>query len=304
MGHGQALRAAREAQGISLQRMAELTHYSKATIGHIETGRRTASAAHVAAYEEALGTRIDLLGRGADAADVDLLRQAADLVTSIGLRHGGMHSVVLAEAQWDWARGLLGRKMPESVRGAMAAQAARVADRLAWSFADTGRGDKAVRTYKTALDLADSDPTTRAVVAVDLANHWTSTGAYKQSLELLDSLDRLPPVLEFSANAAKARSYALLGDWGQTIRHVGIADEAHASVEPETLPDTHRPYLSGRAAHPHRDAGKAFHALALAGHAKAVPMAVERLEEAIRLFGPDRARAVGKCEERLVSLVG
>lgn len=86
--------------------------------------------------------------------------------------------------------------------------------------------------------------------------------------------------------------------------HIDQADAVHAGVEPESLPDTHRPYLSGRAAHPHRDAGKALHALALSGHRRAVPLAVERLEQAVSLFGPDRARAVAKCQERLRVLVG
>lgn len=304
MEPGKALRTAREAHGVSLARMAELTHYSKATIGHIETGRRSVSAAHVAAYESALGIRIDLSGGTVDQADVELVRQAADLVTSVGLRHGGIQSADLAAAQWNWARGLLDQGMADTVRTGLSAQAARVADRLAWSLGDSGRADRAERLYGTALKLADSDPTTRGVVAVDLANHYASVGTPGKSLDLLDSLTGLPAVLSFSANASKARVYALMGDWEQTIRHIGLADEAHADVEPETLPDTHRPYLSGRAAHPHRDAGKALHALALSGHSKAVPLAVDRLEQAVSLFGPDRARAVAKCQERLSALVG
>lgn len=304
MSTGAHLRTAREAAGLSLNRLADLTHYSKPLLSLLETGRRTVSAAHVAAYESVLGVRIDPSESSAGTADVELLRQAADLVTAVGLRHGGVQAAEMASAQWKWAEGLLGQGMPDTIRASLSAQAARVADRLAWSLADTGRQDRASKVYATALGLADTDPTTRAVVVVDLANHYTTLGTPGKSLELLDSLSGLPDVLSFSANASKARAYAVLGDWEQTIRHIGVADEAHARVEPESLPDTHRPYLSGRAAHPHRDAGKALHALALTGHRRAVPLAVNRLEQAVGLFGPDRARAVAKCQERLSALVG
>lgn len=304
MEPGKALRAAREAQGVSLARMAELAHYSKATIGHLETGRRTVATHHVSAYESALQVRIDLTGPSVDRADVDLLRQAADLVTAVGLRHGGVQAVEMAAGQWKWAEGLLSRRMADAVRAALSAQAARIADRLAWSLADTGRQDRATEVYGTALELAGAERTTRALVAVDLANHFTSLGAAGSSLELLASLRDLPDVLVFSANAAKARAHAVLGDYERTVRHIGLADDAHARVEPETLPDTHRPYLTGRAAHPHRDAGKALHALVLAGHRRAVPMAVDRLERAMGLFGPDRARAATKCAERVSALAG
>lgn len=300
---GKALRVAREAAGVSLSRMAELTHYSKATLGHIETGRRSVSADYVAAYEEALGVRINLHSR-IDFADVELLRRAADLITSVGLRHGGVQSAGMAAAQWKWAEGLLNQTMSDNVRVALSAQAARVADRLAWSIGDVGRTARAGKLYKTALELAEADLITRGVVAIDLAAYYANIGEPQKSLELLDSLKKLPAVLLFSANSSKAYAYALMGDWNQTIRHIGLADEAHADVDPETVPDTHRPYLSGHAAHPHRDAGKALHALALAGHSKAVPMAVDRLEHAMTLFGPDRARAVGRCQQRLAALAG
>jgi transcriptional regulator with XRE-family HTH domain len=53
-----ALRAAREAAGFSLSRMAQLTHYSKPYLSLIETGKRRPLPEVVAAYEQALGVPI------------------------------------------------------------------------------------------------------------------------------------------------------------------------------------------------------------------------------------------------------
>ena len=55
---GSALRAAREAAGLSLSAMAARTHYSKAQLGHLETGRRAVAFEHVTAYSRALGVPV------------------------------------------------------------------------------------------------------------------------------------------------------------------------------------------------------------------------------------------------------
>jgi transcriptional regulator with XRE-family HTH domain len=61
MDLGSALRAAREAAGLSLSAMATRTHYSKALLGHLETGRRAVTPGHVTAYSRALGVPVDSL---------------------------------------------------------------------------------------------------------------------------------------------------------------------------------------------------------------------------------------------------
>jgi transcriptional regulator with XRE-family HTH domain len=64
---GQKLRAAREAAGVSLAALAKRTHYSKALLGHLETGKRTVTPEHVTAYARALGVAVDrLYGSPAD----------------------------------------------------------------------------------------------------------------------------------------------------------------------------------------------------------------------------------------------
>jgi transcriptional regulator with XRE-family HTH domain len=64
---GKNLRAAREAAGVSLAALSRRTHYSKALLGHLETGKRTVTAEHLTAYARALGVSVDgLYGPPAD----------------------------------------------------------------------------------------------------------------------------------------------------------------------------------------------------------------------------------------------
>jgi transcriptional regulator with XRE-family HTH domain len=64
---GKNLRAARNAAGVSLAALAKRTHYSKALLGHLETGERVVKPEHVIAYARALGVAVDALyGRTAD----------------------------------------------------------------------------------------------------------------------------------------------------------------------------------------------------------------------------------------------
>jgi transcriptional regulator with XRE-family HTH domain len=58
---GERLRAAREAAGISLSRMAAKTHYSKTYIWQLENGERTVKPEHVTAYSRALNVAVDAL---------------------------------------------------------------------------------------------------------------------------------------------------------------------------------------------------------------------------------------------------
>ncbi len=57
---GAELRAARETAGLSLSRMARRTHFTKAHLSMVETGKRSAVPDVVAAYEQALGTPLIL----------------------------------------------------------------------------------------------------------------------------------------------------------------------------------------------------------------------------------------------------
>lgn len=58
---GGKLRAAREAAGMSLAALARRTHYSKALLGHLETGKRGVTPEHVTAYARALDVSVEAL---------------------------------------------------------------------------------------------------------------------------------------------------------------------------------------------------------------------------------------------------
>ncbi len=63
---GAKLRAAREAAGVSLAAVAARTHYSKALLGHLETGKRAIKPEHMTAYSRALGVSIEHLYGSSD----------------------------------------------------------------------------------------------------------------------------------------------------------------------------------------------------------------------------------------------
>ena len=66
-GLGQNLRSAREAAGVSLAALARRTHYSKALLGHLETGERAVKPEHVTAYAQALDVPVSRLYTGAES---------------------------------------------------------------------------------------------------------------------------------------------------------------------------------------------------------------------------------------------
>ncbi|WP_238412464.1 helix-turn-helix domain-containing protein [Saccharothrix deserti] len=88
-----ALRAAREAAGFSLSRMAQLTHYSKPYLSLIETGKRRPLPEVVAAYEQALGVPI-----GGDAVRRAHEWLVSDSPTAVQRRSGRRVGESLADA--------------------------------------------------------------------------------------------------------------------------------------------------------------------------------------------------------------
>jgi len=95
---GAALRAAREAAGVSLAVMAARTHYSKPLLGLLETGKRTIKPEHVQAYGRALNVPTEILQGPPD----DPLRVAhewlvSDSPTVVQLRAGRRVGAMLAD---------------------------------------------------------------------------------------------------------------------------------------------------------------------------------------------------------------
>jgi transcriptional regulator with XRE-family HTH domain len=99
---GAALRAAREAAGVSLAAMATRTHYSKPLLGLLETGKRTIKPEHVEAYGRALNIPIEILRGPPD----DPLRVAhkwlvGDSPSAVQLRAGRRVGGILADELED-----------------------------------------------------------------------------------------------------------------------------------------------------------------------------------------------------------
>lgn len=95
---GAALRAARDAAGVSLAVMAARTHYSKSLLGLLETGKRTVKPEHVEAYGRALNVPIEILQGPPD----DPLRVAhewlvSDSPTVVQLRAGRRVGAMLVD---------------------------------------------------------------------------------------------------------------------------------------------------------------------------------------------------------------
>jgi hypothetical protein len=282
--------------------MSRRTNYSKPYLSQLETGRRTVGAEHIRAYEQALNVSLSRERHSVGVTDVELLSQTADVITALGLRHGGMAVADMARSHWSMAESLMAQQMSDSVRAGLSWQAARLANRLGWALSESGRQTQATTAYGTALGLSAHDHGLHTAVSIDLAKHEATTGHPQEALALLESLSPNEPVHSFTANGIASLASAKLGDWQGTVRFVGLADEAWSRVELDNLPEINRPYVSGHEAHAHRDAGRAFHVLALRGEKRAVPLAAQRLELALSMFGPDRANAVSQCRKRLASL--
>lgn len=322
---GPILRTAREAVGWSLSRMASATGFSKPYLSKLETGDREVKPWHLEAYDKALGgdsvRRRALLLSGTGMAsrafwseldlptvplvrigaeDLVALSDSVDVLTSLGLRYGGRVAVAAARGQLRYAVSLLDLDMADGVRQKLLATVGRLADRTAWSMADTGQLSQADRVYDFALTVTP-DSVQRWLTLINMANLRLRQNQPKRALALLDRADPEIPVLGFLTHSSRAHAFARLGQSGRTLRHVEMADSAHARVDLEDLPGSIRPYESGHNAHAHSAAGRALHVLAT-GNRTAIRLAAERLEAAIRCFGPDRAHAAASCQRRLETL--
>ncbi|MEU6562861.1 helix-turn-helix domain-containing protein [Nocardia nova] len=93
---GEQLRAAREAAGLSLAAMAARTHYSKALLGMLETGRRAVKGEHVRAYAEVLGVGSALFVESSDGE-----RAAAEWLCRVAASDLGGDTLERLEAAVD-----------------------------------------------------------------------------------------------------------------------------------------------------------------------------------------------------------
>lgn len=180
---GSNLRAAREAAGVSLSAMAARTHYSKALLGHLETGNRAVKPEHVTAYSRALNVSVDTLYGAPD----DPLRVAHEwLVTDtpaevhseagrrvgnslaselerrvIELRHlddviGGGDLVPLVRTELSNAQKIVnGASYSEQIGRRLLTVVGELAQLAGWVASDAGQYVEAQRVYLSGVSAAN-----------------------------------------------------------------------------------------------------------------------------------------------------
>lgn len=179
---GVSLRAARVAAGVSLSVMARRTHYSKALLGLLETGKRTVSPEHVTAYSRALGVPVDALYGSPDdplrlahewlVADTPVATYSAagrrvgeNLVSDlesrvIELRHlddvvGGGDLWPLVHRELAEVRSVVkAMSYPATIGGRLLTIVAELAQLAGWVASDAGHYAQARQTYLSGVSAA------------------------------------------------------------------------------------------------------------------------------------------------------
>lgn len=245
--HGASLRQARVAAGVSLGKMARLTHFTRGHLSNVEKGCRTASPALIVAYERVLGedvNRRELL-TGIAASVI------APAVVSDLLEHGFAAALgpQLSVDEWlDRVDGY-GRDYmsigADELRDRLAADLIVLQQQLSsstlWAaaartltvYGKTIKGARdASRWYRRAAELADRSgdtPTrvwTRGRSALALAYEGAGLGTAKQLAEDALTIDDGRTLGAVNAHMALAHVYAQRGSAGESNRHLDAARRA------------------------------------------------------------------------------
>lgn len=313
-----ALRAAREAAGVSLAVMAQRTHYSKSFFGMVETGHRTATPELVAVYERALDARglgeevnrrellaaaaavlagantpeplarlLDGLTSGeapgmVGRSEVEAVRHATSVYTTMDLRYGGGVAADISSGALRWAVGLLDAPMRDDTRIALSAAVGALADRTAWTHFDSGRTYSARRLSTLALRTADAgtDPDLRAHVVLNMAAQIGDNQPGEAAGMVEPVLDsRICGLERANLHGVLGRHLANGGDRRRAIKHIAKA-ETLARRGGET------PAWAGFLTAEHLDSIIAQALAAVGEHQEAI----RRFENLLPRMGPDRLR--------------
>jgi transcriptional regulator with XRE-family HTH domain len=261
---GQVLRAARESAGLSLAALAGRVHYSKSTLGMVETGQRTATPALIAAYERTLGVqglgedmnRRELLAAAAAVlagshtpdplvrlldslatvdqpgqvgrSEVEAVQQATAVYTTMDLRFGGAVAADLSTGALRWAVSLLDAPMRQDTHVALCAAVGALADRAAWTHFDAGRTYSARQLSTLALRTADegADHDLRAHALLNIAAQ-IGDALPSEAVGLVDAAlsDRRVCSLErANLHAGLAGHLAKSGERERALQHIREAE--------------------------------------------------------------------------------
>ncbi|RZS36808.1 helix-turn-helix protein [Herbihabitans rhizosphaerae] len=266
----ESLRAARVAADVSLAALARRTHFSKAALGHIETGRRAVRPEHVVAYAQALGVPVAALY----GPPTDPLRRAHEWLVSSPVteharagRYVGDSLVATLERRVVELRRLDdelgGRDLYPLVRNELSdaealAREASYADatgrrllavvgqlsQLAgWVASDAGRHTEAEHVYLSGVHAADAagDRTLGAQLLSTLSYQLANVGDPRDAALLAQTAvagaEDAPPIARALLLERVAWASARAGERGAAARALDAVDDAYADRGGDAEPD-------------------------------------------------------------------
>ncbi|MFV2019842.1 helix-turn-helix domain-containing protein [Micromonospora sp. LOL_023] len=241
---GEKLRAARESAGISLARMAALSHFSKGHLSNVEAGRRTATADVMIAYEQVLGDQMQRRGLIAGlAAGVVAPAAVSELI------HRGFTAALddpAAEEQWRERADNLGRdymsvgagELQERLASDLVVLQQQLGTPTMWGLAarflsvygkTTGEAREAIRWYRMAAVAADrsGDTTVRVWVrgraALALGYEGAALAVAQDLADQALTLTERPSLGRLNALMAKAQMAGVRGERAAALAHLDTA---------------------------------------------------------------------------------
>lgn len=322
---GAMLKAARQSQGVSLARMAQLVPYVKPYLSQLENGKRTVSPEHVQAYERALGMtglvedmdrRTLLSAMTATAAsapmsrlldglmapeesgrigrtEVAAVRESANFHSAMDLQYGGKVAARVAGESLKWSVSLLDRSMDTETRRDLSSAVASLSDRLAWSYHDAGWRFQTRRMAELSIQASSegNDPTLAAHIRLNVSSFMEETPADAAAvLTGVAETRSVHPLERANCAGVRARHLANTGDTRQARDLLGRAEDLVPNEWPDGIPGW-AGFLSE--AHIMRVLGRSYYAIG------DLDKAADRFHRAAAGFGPDRGRGRAQIMTRL-----
>ncbi|HEX4101564.1 MAG TPA: helix-turn-helix transcriptional regulator [Pseudonocardiaceae bacterium] len=266
---GAALRAAREAAGVSLAAMAARTHYSKPLLGLLETGKRTIKPAHVDAYSRALNVPAEILRGPPD----DPLRVAHEWLVSdspalvqlragrrvgamlvddlesrvIELRHlddvigGGDLFPVVSKELSEVQRTVRSASYTDKIARRLLTVTGELAQLAGWVASDAGRYAVAQRIYLDgvfAAQGADDRPLTAQLLSslsYQIANVGMPGDAVLLARSAVKGAGEVSPVVRALLWERVAWASARSRDYAGTRCALDAVDDAYENRSPEAV---------------------------------------------------------------------
>jgi transcriptional regulator with XRE-family HTH domain len=236
---GRNLGAAREAAGVSLAALAHRTHYSKALLGHLETGQRAVKPEHVTAYAQALDVPISWLYTGSEAGlscnrsngmrldpsapldgdYVESVRLRSRMLVDLDFQFGGDQSSDIALRLFRSVDRKIGAvPCVPGIERDLHAAAGELGEVTGWLLYDAGKHDLVRATNLEAIQhlrLA-GDRSMELLTLQNMSMHAGDLGRPVEGLSIarmvLDTSPKLSPRLQALFRAREARALAQLGD--------------------------------------------------------------------------------------------